>query len=224
MKNLCVLCIAMIMGTPFAFSESQLNQDKYIIDHIFKSKENGVFVDIGANDGVTQSNTLLFEKRYNWSGICIEPIKSTYEKLKKHRKCILVNAAISDKEGKEVFIEHPCSLVSGLDTTYHAKHRKRWNMNKRGRKYTVDCITLNALAEKYSINEIDLLDIDTEGSEFMILKSIDFSKVKIHAILIENHYNKDLIQKYLKTKNFSFVCRIKNDEIYLNNASEYSIN
>jgi hypothetical protein len=60
---------------------SQIRQDRYI-DFFFSKKRNGVFVDIGANDGVTLSNTYFLEKERHWTGICIEPIPSSFEKLK----------------------------------------------------------------------------------------------------------------------------------------------
>ena len=52
---------------------SQLGQDLDVIKH-YNFKENGFFVEIGANDGISLSNTYLLEKKYNWKGLCIEPL------------------------------------------------------------------------------------------------------------------------------------------------------
>ena len=54
-------------------SYSQYGQDIILNDRIFKNKKNGYFIDIGAYDGVCFSNTLLYEEKFDWNGICIEP-------------------------------------------------------------------------------------------------------------------------------------------------------
>jgi hypothetical protein len=54
---------------------SQDKQDKFLEENIFKGYKNGIFIDVGAHDGVNLNNTLYFESNNNWSGINIEPIK-----------------------------------------------------------------------------------------------------------------------------------------------------
>ena len=65
-------------------------QDIWIIKNIFKYKKNLFFVDVGSYYVISNINTLLFEKFYNWKGICIEPNPNTFFFLLKHRnnKCI----------------------------------------------------------------------------------------------------------------------------------------
>ena len=65
-------------------------------------------------------------------------------------------------------------------------------------------------------NDIDYLSIDTEGSEFDILESIDFSKYTIKVISIENDYNDKRIYNFLKEKGFQYLKTIGNDDIYIN--------
>jgi len=81
---------------------SQFGQDKWIIERLFPSKRNGFFVDIGANDGITLSNTYFLEKK-GWNGLAVEPIPPVYEKLVKNRQCIAVNGCIAPTSGKEIF-------------------------------------------------------------------------------------------------------------------------
>jgi hypothetical protein len=52
---------------------SQYGQDQFVAEYL-KRKRKGYFLDSGAADGVLGSNTLLLEKVYDWSGICIEPL------------------------------------------------------------------------------------------------------------------------------------------------------
>jgi hypothetical protein len=53
---------------------AQLGQDLEVVRH-YDNKEGGFFVEVGANDGISISNTYLLETRYNWKGICCEPIE-----------------------------------------------------------------------------------------------------------------------------------------------------
>ena len=57
---------------------SQLGQDRYLLENFFRGKRGGVFVDIGAYDGQTFSNTLFFERSMAWTGLCIEPLPSAF--------------------------------------------------------------------------------------------------------------------------------------------------
>ncbi len=108
---------------------SQHGQDKFLNEEIFQDKENGVFVDIGAHDGVSISNSYFFEKMKNWTGVCIEPIPSVFDKLKNSRKCHMVNCAISDKEGTADFIcgTGYVEMLSGLKENYDERHLARAN-------------------------------------------------------------------------------------------------
>lgn len=59
-----------------------------------QKKTDGFFVDIGANDGISGSNTYALEQM-GWKGICIEPQPDVYRILKKYRKCDCYNVALS---------------------------------------------------------------------------------------------------------------------------------
>ena len=76
----------------------QYQQDKYL-DKLFKGKSNGTFVDIGAHDGLTFSNSYFFEKERNWKGVCLEPIPEIFAKLNETRNCIKINGCVSNKVG-----------------------------------------------------------------------------------------------------------------------------
>jgi hypothetical protein len=52
-----------------------------------QNKKDGFYLDIGANDGISGSNTYIFEQ-IGWNGICIEPQPDVYKILKKYRNCV----------------------------------------------------------------------------------------------------------------------------------------
>jgi len=67
-------------------SVSQLGQDLWALD-MLNNKRDGVFIEIGASDGIYLSNTYFLEKEFNWKGLCIEP-STEYINLVKNRNCL----------------------------------------------------------------------------------------------------------------------------------------
>jgi len=65
-------------------SYSQFKQDLFLLE-FYNKKYNGYFIEIGASNGITDSNTYLVEKDYNWKGICVEPIPYRFRDLKNNR-------------------------------------------------------------------------------------------------------------------------------------------
>ena len=90
---------------------SQHNQDQFLNEHIFNNKKEGVFLDIGAYDGIEGSNSYFFEKELGWKGICFEPIPKLYQRLKENRKCISINAAAWKED-----TENPVNKTKRLQT------------------------------------------------------------------------------------------------------------
>ena len=93
-----------------------MGQDVFIYENFFPNKRDGVFIDIGAAEGVSRSNSYFFEKELGWSGICIEAQKHSYGKLIKNRNSICVNACLSDKEEEVEF-----SFSTGMSLTDSAQ-------------------------------------------------------------------------------------------------------
>lgn len=201
---------------------SQSGQDKWIIEELFPGKEKGTFVDVGAHDGITFSNTYLLEKM-GWNGIAVEPIPSIYKKLAENRKCITINGCVAPNSGKErfrVLTGHP-QMLSGLVDEYDPRHLNRIKneLDVHGGEYTdieVDCFNFNELLEKNNISYIDYLSIDVEGVEYKLLNSIDFDRIHISVIGIENNYIDSRIPQFLIRKGFKFHSRVGVDEFYQN--------
>lgn len=200
---------------------SQSGQDAFVINY-FKSKRNGVFLDIGANDGVSLSNTYYLEKELGWTGICFEPIPAIFEKLDKARNCIKINAGIADKKSIEkfTFVDGPSHMLSGMTKDYDPRHSQRVKheletLGGKAVEVEVQCLVLNDVLEEYKIFDIDYLSIDTEGNEFKILKTIDFSKFNITTMTIENNYNNIEQTNYIISKGYYLLGRLEADEIFI---------
>ena len=196
---------------------SQDNQDKYLDNNIFKGFKNGVFVDVGAHNGIKFNNTLFFEETREWTGINIEPIKSVYDELVNNRpKCTNLNCAVSNSDGEAEFIcnEGYSEMISGLKDSFDPRHSKRLNneLNKFGGKtsvITVPTKRLETIFGETGTKHVHYLSIDVEGAEFDVVKSINFETVFIDIIGFENNYNDNSIPivDYLIEKGYSVIYR-----------------
>jgi len=217
------LTINSYAGEKYSFY-SQFGQDKYVFESFFKDKKDGIFVDVGAYDGVVMSNSKFFEDTMNWKGICIEPIPEIFEKLQKTRKAKCIHGCISNTEGVAQFFhitsEKCCvGMLSGLLDKYDPRHmhrakRETDEADERYEVINVPCYLLNNILEENDIYHIDYLSIDTEGGELDILKSIDFDKFDIEIIGVENNFNDPMFQQFLKTKGYVLIKHLGCDEIY----------
>lgn len=202
--------------------KSQFEQDKYINLNYFKNKENGVFLDIGANDGVTFSNTYFFEKELNWTGICIEPIDDIFKELEKNRTSININGCAWNDDSIKTFrkLNGNAEMLSGIIDSYNEKHKERIDLecnifNCTYEDIKVKCYNINSLLKKHKMYHIDFLSIDTEGSELEILKCIDFSMFNIEVILVENNYSDIELKQYIQSKGYRFIKQLDIDELYI---------
>jgi FkbM family methyltransferase len=203
---------------------SQYKQDNILDNVIFKNKRGGVFLDIGANDGITLSNTFFLEKSRGWTGLCVEPLPSIFEKLKGNRSCVVENCAASDITRKDILMEISgySEMLSGLKSSYNKQHLSRINdeMEKYGgerKEIEIDCINVNELLNKHKLKRIDYFSIDTEGSELKILKAINFNDFKIDVITVEANYKKERIKikLWLFWKGYKYITNLGNDMLFI---------
>ena len=204
------------------FYQSQYQQDKILNEKYFKNRVGGVFVDIGAHDGKSLSNTFFYEKALNWSGLCIEPLPKVFKQLKQNRSCILVEGAAWKEDTTKQFriVEGYPETLSGFIDTYPDAHQKRIAdeialMGGSSVDVDIKCFDVTKLLLKHKLTEINFLSIDVEGSELDILDSIDYDKIKIDVILAENNYGDSRLASFLETKGYELVGRISIDDVYI---------
>lgn len=207
---------------------SQIGQDRFLNEAVFKGKESGIFVDIGAHNGIEFSNSYFFEKHKNWNGICVEPLPDVYKELVKNRKCICIEGAISAEHGYQNFLQALgfAEMLSGLVNEFDPRHVERIKITQQVYGGSVEVIPvatypLQVLLDSCNIFDIDLCSIDTEGAELTVLKTIDFSKVKIECLTIENNFQETTIQNYLQDKGYILLAKIEFDDIYIHRESKY---
>lgn len=194
---------------------SQHGQDKWVVEKIFKNQREGIFVDIGAYNGIEISNTYYLEEKLNWKGICVEPIPKLYNDLCKNRKCICVNGCVAAVDGEVEFLEVEGSeTLSGLERALDKTQDDRIQ-NQKINKLKLPGYNLNTLLKLHQFENIDFLSIDTEGSEMEILKSISWGDVSIKVICVENTYYGDLLAEFMYDKGYMLNAVLNGDEIYV---------
>jgi len=164
----------------------------WIIDCL-NGKENGYFVNIGANDGKSADWSYRLEKYFGWTGICVEPAPEScnnlFSKLKRRREnSICVNVAIYSSNTFVDFLVHggndDCSGI--VNEEFHGQE-----IEKQKHNYPIiklKAITPLQLLEQYDAPDtIDFLSVDTEGSEYEILKVFPFDKYKVFTIASEHN-------------------------------------
>jgi FkbM family methyltransferase len=206
----------------------QFRQDQRVYELFFKQqrRQQGVFVDVGASDGVTFSNTFFFENTLGWTGLCIEPRPSAFRDLVRNRRCLCANVAVGDPEADGdlmQFVEYRGwgSGLSGIAQYYDPRHlerikREELHPDHRGKTtYNVIVQSLADRLETHELYEIDYLSIDIEGPELKVLKTLDYDRFRIKVIDVENNYRTADIRNFLRTKGYRFVERIGVDELYV---------
>lgn len=205
---------------------SQYKQDEMMERMVFKGYKSGIYMDIGAHDGVTYNNTLYFAKQNGWTGINVEPLKSVYDKLVLSRpNDINLNYAVANTEGTAEFMANTgyTEMISGLVSTYDSRHDTRLKHENNVMGSKTDIITVNTkrvetICDEYNITHINYLTIDVEGAEFEVIKSINFDKVMIDVIGFENNYHDTSmpIIAYLEAHNFKLI--YKNTDVFMINT------
>lgn len=171
----------------FNRSYAQLFQDIFVLREL-DHKRDGFFVEFGATNGVTLSNTCLLEREYGWNGILAEPARAWHEDLRRNRKAAIESRCVTGVSGETVtFNEAQWLEVSTIDKWSGADHHAAERAS--GTRYQVETISLNDLLDENAAPaEIDYLSVDTEGSEFEILSAFDFTKRRPTIITVEHNY------------------------------------
>lgn len=168
-------------------SKSQLRQDLFVLSEL-DFKESGYFVEFGAANGIHLSNSYLLEKEFKWNGLLAEPARMWHKELQKNRSGPIETRCVWKKSGQTLkFNEAEIGELSTIDDfsdkDAHSKARET------GTRYDVETISFLELLETHNAPKvIDYLSIDTEGSEYIILKDFDFDRYQFKVITCEHNH------------------------------------
>ncbi len=197
---------------------SQAGQDRFLDERVFEHKRDGMFIEIGAYDGVTGSNCLFFEMMRNWTGLIVEPSPLQFETLKASRRSTCVQATIAPWEATSDFmhITNGYTQMSGLLETYDDAilHAVRENAQHREEILKVSTRRLDSLLDEHEIRKADYCSLDVEGAELAILSSFPFDVFDISVWTIENNLRTKEVKTLMEAKGYHLVTVIGTDEIF----------
>lgn len=184
-------------------------------------KTDGVFVEIGAYDGVGLSNSLFFE-RLGWSGVLVEAHPGLAERCRQNRpRACVVHAALSAFDGgHEVF--HTVSGPGGIDTLSFlvdtASHRNR--IAAEGGQILAVSVprrTLRGVLEEVSVTRVDWMSIDVEGAELLVLQGAPLDVLRPTVIMVEDNSGgrDERVADLLATSGYRKDLRIGCNDIYV---------
>lgn len=162
-----------------AFS-SQYGEDEFLVSRGLVPGR-GTFIDVGAGDPIRFSNTHYFE-RSGWTGVCIDADPTQVEALKRIRRAAVEWAVVGEAQGEvELFAADDPDYSSTLNHLRDFAAEKGWSL----RTLRVPVQPLNAILQKHAIQSIDLLSIDTEGTELDVCRGLDWRRYRPNVVVIE---------------------------------------
>ena len=169
----------------------------------------GTFVELGAFDGITQSNTVSFERR-GWRGVLIEPVPDNYAKCVRNRPLAQVfNCACTATAAPgECTTMTDVGLMSLVDGTRDRAVEDSWIARGEAlqqltsKKLSVPIRTLSDVLSAAGISHVDLLSLDVEGGEISVLEGLNLNRVRPQWIVCEDTYD-DTVRNFLTSHNYS---------------------
>jgi FkbM family methyltransferase len=169
--------------------------------HEFARGHPGAFVvQIGAHDASQLDPIRRYIVEKGWRGLLVEPIPEVFERLKANYAGIegleFENAAIAPQDGTMPLHYLPQTSEDGLPKWYDALAsfrkdvlltHKRFipDIEERIRTMDVPSLTFESLCAKHGVRDVDVIQIDTEGYDFEIVKLVDLERFRPALIQVE---------------------------------------
>jgi FkbM family methyltransferase len=154
-------------------------------------RDGGFFVEAGAHDGFTQSNTYWLEHFRGWRGLLIEPMPelAAEARLSRPASTVVECALISAEDGRDQLHMRFGDLMSMVDGARESDWPSLGTMLgwRDSRELDVDARTLSSLLDEIDAPEVDLLSLDVEGFEAPALLGLDLQRHAPRYVLVEIH-------------------------------------
>ena len=192
--------------------KSQSREDR-ALERWFRDICQGTYLEIGGLDGVTFSNSYVYSKGLNWTGVLVEASPRNYQQLVRNRPKEIANvhAGVCEKEMDLHWIESHIA-VGGFQEFADPEFQKRWwSEGQLQNAQVIKCKTL----EQILLDNVgprfyfDFFSLDVEGAELSVLRSINFDRVAFGVILVEadeHNPSKNLdVRNLLESHGYSYL-------------------
>ena len=173
---------------------TQNDEEKVIMDYFYgngQAQLSGTFLDLGANDGVTFSNTRALAEK-GWQGVLIDASPKAFDKLLMNYQAMsgfeFYQLAISNSSGP-ISLSESGPILSlqdsendALVSTIDEKERRRWENYVKYDSVMVESVTWEDMVKLMTRQYFDFISIDIEGSEMFVLPKLDLREVKMVCI------------------------------------------
>ena len=201
-----------------------------ILEKIFMHQPKGIYIDVGCQHPIKNSNTYLLFKK-GWEGINVDLDKDNIELFKRSRSNDNnFNKALSnDVKEVDLYFYHKKSPINTIDKKTSEFQKAKVSSIKKIKTDTLNNIILNS---KYKDQSFDLLSIDVEGHELEVLKGFDLNKFSPKVIVVEyldlkvskleiknlniEYIINTKIYRYLVSKNYILVNSVYSDLFFVN--------
>jgi len=188
-KDACSACVKQ-------FGRGQHGEDRVLLRNLLLASEMrpGTFLEIGAMDGDSFSNTLMLERCYNWTGLLVEADPGNFARLNQsNRQAAMMHAAACEHVGGTIpFLmnkhrdrEKGFSPVSvQLDAVSHGFKERFLTDSKATEIVHVACMPLKRMMRQAGFDAgMTFLSLDVEGAEDKVLATVDPSLFTV--VLVE---------------------------------------
>ncbi|KAJ9583010.1 hypothetical protein L9F63_022626, partial [Diploptera punctata] len=177
------------------------------IQSILGQQRDGFFVECGALDGELRSNTLVFERQLNWTGLLIEADPLNFARIvTKNRKAYVSPTCLSIKP-HPMMVSFKQSFNVGKISKYHPGHKETGYVD-------VQCFPLYSYLLALNRTTIDYFSLDVEGNELEVLKTIPFEKLDIRTMSVEFIHGvegKDTLQKFVENQGYVLHSEVRHE-------------
>lgn len=175
----------------------------------------GTYIEMGGLDGITFSNSYVFNKEFQWKGLMVELGPNNYEKLRINRpnEIATINAGVCGKAQTLHYVER--GPVGGIWEFSNEAFRQKWwkgiTITDLNYVKTVECTPLKTILDNNVGNTtyFDFFSLDIEGGEYDALLSLDFNKYGFGFLVVEaddtNKLKNMALRSYLEQNGYTYL-------------------
>lgn len=201
----------------YSFKNSHEDEQK-LVRQYFGNKNNGVYVDVGANEPVSQSQTYHLEQ-IGWTGLLIEPLPHYADLLRQQRNGTVVQMACSSPENHD---KEQRIIVAGGHSTLNYDPIALGTRSDQ--TIEVTCRTLDSVLEEHHIQPgFDFISIDIEGHEMEMFKGFSLSKWQPKLVLLEDHVTNHEKHNHMTANGYQVLMRTGLNSWYVQHSEGYRL-